>query len=164
MLRPLLLSTLLLSALRAAAASAQDAAPEPPAPTAGQYALLAGGSVAGGLVTLPLGAFVGPLAALGVPAGTYLTSRALGLRPTVGGVLLDVAVGTVIGVGVAAGTLYYVTEVAGHPYDLSADLGSIFVGYVAGAAATGLAHGIRLTVLRAPAGERSLGLHLRIDL
>lgn len=157
-MRPLLVASFLL--VIAASVHAQDGPAEPRAPTVGQHALLVGGAVVGGLVALPLG----PGAPIGVPVGTYLISHLLGLRPTAEGVLLDTVIGAAVGVGVGAATLYYITEIEGHPHDLSADFGSAFTGFVVGAAVTGLSHGVRLTLIRTPAGEQVPNLSLRIGL
>ena len=118
----------------------------------------------------------GPFLLLGAGAGTYLASGELGLGPTVGGVLIDTAVGAAVGYGVGAGTLFVLTEVAGAPSDLSTGIFSLSVGLAAGSAAVGVAHGVRLTLLRsdavevapaalaAPTGERVAGLRLRVGL
>ncbi len=151
-----MIRTLLLLALWATSAEAQ-----PAPPTAGQRVLLVTGAVAGGLVTAGL---VGPFVPITVAAATYGTSAALGLRPTVGGVLLDTAIGTAVGVGVGVATYAYVTEVQGADADLSASLGSALTGLVAGAAVTGAVHGVRLAALRAPTGGQAVGLRVIVGL
>ena len=170
----------LISSLAAASASAQPpAAPtdshqtltEAGVPTTGERVLLVVGAGGGALVTL----WTGPGALLGAGLGTYATSAALGLRPTVGGALLDTAVGTGVAVGVYWVTILAVVEVGGAPHALGTDLGSAALGLAAGAAAMGWVHGERLArlrsgarvapvVLRAPTGERTPGLSLRVGL
>ena len=142
-----------------------------PVPTTGDRLILAGGAVAG---LLPV-AFIGPFAVVTVGATTYLTSAALDLHPTVGGVALDVAAGTGIAivVGTAAGAvLYQQTGVS----DLGTAVFSAVVGGVVGAAATGLVHGARLGWLRSrglevapaalsvPGGDLEAGLRLSVRL
>ena len=163
--------SVLLLALLAASAPAQDARPGPP--TTGQRVVLVGGALAGGVLALP----AGPFLLLGAGAGTYVASSALRLDPTVGGVVVDTAVGAAVGVATGAAVLYAVTEVGGVEEDLSVSIGSVLVGLVMGSAATGAAHGVRLTLLRsgdgvevapaalaAPMGERVAGLRLRVGL
>ncbi len=158
----------LAAVLIATAAHAQTN--EYPVPTTGDRLLLASGAVAG---LLPV-AFLGPFAVVTVGATTYLTSAALDLNPTVGGVALDVAAGTGIAIVVATATgaaIYWQTETS----DLSTGLFSAFVGGVVGAAATGAIHGARLdwlrsdleaapTVLEGPGGEQVLGVRLSVRL
>ena len=162
---------LVLIALLAVSAQAQDAAP--PTPSRGQHVLLVGGALAGGVLALP----TGPFLVLGAGVGTYATSAALGLRPTVGGVLIDTAVGTGVGLAAGGAVLYAVTEIGGVQEDLSVSIGSLVVGLVVGSAAVGASHGVRLALLRAeapvevapavlaaPTGEAGPGLRLTVGL
>lgn len=158
-----------LFALLAVSASAQVA---PRAPTASDRVVLVAGALAGGVVTVP----AGPFLLVGAGAGTYVASTALGLGPTVGGVLIDTAVGTAIGYGAFAGTLFVFTEVAGYPSDLGTGIFSVVTGLAVGSAAIGAAHGVRLALLRvdtvevtpaalaAPTGERGVGMRVRVGL
>lgn len=140
---------------------AQDVGPDRQRPTTGQRVLLVTGAVAGGVLTAGL---VGPFVPIPVAAATYGTSAALGLRPTVGGVVLDTAAGTVFGICVYAATVYYITEVEGHPHEFGVDITGFLAGVVVGSAATGAVHGVRLAMLRGPDGDRAPGLSIRLGL
>ena len=153
---------LLLSVLVALSAQAQERPRE--RPTTGQRVILVLGSTAGGLTA----GFVGPFVPVSVAATTYATSAALGFDPAVGGVLVDTAIGTAVGVGVMVATRAYLVEVADAESGFSVDIGSFFVGVAAGSVATGVVHGARVRLapaaLAAPTGERSTGLSLRVRL
>lgn len=157
-----------LFALLAASASAQVAPPR--APTGGERALLVAGALAGGVAALP----TGPFLIVGAGVGTYAASELLGLGPTVGGVLLDTAVG--VGVAAAASGVvgYTLVHVAGYPSEFGTDITALFTGLFVGSAAIGVAHGARLAWLRAddvrvapaalavPGGRPSPGLTLSV--
>ncbi len=128
-------------ALLATAASAQDT--PRPVPTTGERVVLVVGAVGGGALTL----FAGPGALLGAGAATFGTSAALGLSPTLGGALLDTAVGTVVAVGTYHVSVLLMTA-GGAPHDISVDFGSALIGLAIGSATMGLAHGVRLAALR----------------
>jgi len=129
----------------AAPAHAQGAPPR--APTGGERAALVASALAGAAVALP----TGPFLIVGAGVRTYAASALLDLDPTVGGVLIDTAVGAGVAVAVGGGTLWLVTEAGGADPDLSASIGSVFVGLAAGSAAVGAVHGARLAWLRADA-------------
>ena len=156
----------------AGATSAQPEASEPArVPTTSDRLILVGSAFAGGVVASP----GGPFLILGAGVGTYAASRALSLDPTLGGVLLDTAVGAGVGWAVGGAAFLVLSEVAGNA-DLSASLGSVFVGLAVASAATGVSHGVRLAWLRSdrveaapgvlttPEGETVPALALRIGL
>lgn len=167
-----MLRALLLAALLTASARAQGAE-RYLVPTVGQRAVLVAGATAG---LLPI-VVLGPFATVTVAATTYGTSAALGLRPTVGGVALDTAVGTGVAVVVATGAVAILRRANNGTSDLSQDLGAVFVGVVAGAATTGVVHGVRLAAIRsgvdpvlmpvalaAPGGGGGPGVRLTVGL
>ncbi|PAP75251.1 hypothetical protein [Rubrivirga marina] len=158
---------LLLIVLLAASARAQVAPPR--APTGGDRMWLVAGALAGGVVASP----AGPFLLIGAGAGAYVASALLDLDPTIGGVVLDTAVGTGVAILVGAGTYGVLTEVAGAEGDLSTSIGSVLVGLAVGSAAIGVSHGVRLAtlrmetapaLLRTPAGGPPPGLTLSISL
>ena len=166
-MRILLVSAALLLAVPA---QAQDQRP-----TTGQRIVLVGGAAVGGLAV----GLVGPFVPVTVAAATYGTSAALGLDPSLRGVVLDTALGTAVGAAAGTATFVYWTEVEGYDADLGTSLGSFFVTVAAGSVATGsvatgLIHGARVRVpagvtlapaaLAAPTGERTTGLSLRLSL
>ena len=157
-----MLRLLALSCLIAGSAQAQERPHQ--TPTTNDRVVLVLGATAG-VLTVPL---TGPFAIGVVALTTYGTSRSLGLDPTVGGVLIDTALGMALGAGAGYATYGYLTQVAGSDADLSAALGSAFVGLVVGSVATGVIHGARVQVapaaLAAPTGERTTGLSLRVGL
>ena len=137
----------LLFTLVAASASAQVAPPR--APTGGERAILVAGALAGGAVGLA----TGPFSPLVAGAATLGTSAALGLGPTGGGVLLDMAAGTVVAVAVWRGGRWAVTTFGDPgPDSFSFEIGWAVTGLVVGGAAIGAVHGARLAWLRAPGG------------
>ena len=154
----MLLRVLAAFVVLAACAQAQEG----PRPTAGDRVVLVVGATAG-VLTVPV---LGPFAVLTVAAATYGTSASLGLDPTLGGVALDTVIGMGIGTGVGYAMYGYLTLVEGYDADLSVSLGSLFVGLVSGAVATGVVHGIRVepVSVAAPTGERTTGISLRVAL
>ena len=157
-----MLRLLVVSCIIAAAAHAQERPRE--RPTTGQRVVLVLGAVGGGLTA----GFVGPFVPVPVALATFGTSAALGLHPSVGGVLVDTAAGTLVGAVVAVGTHTALTEIGGAPGDLGTALGSFALGVAAGSVTTGLVHGARVHVapaaLAAATGERGVGLALRLGL
>ena len=139
-------------------------------PTTGQRIALVGGAAVGGLAV----GLVGPFVPVTVAAATYGTSAALGLDPSLRGVVLDTALGTAVGVAAGTATFVYWTQVEGYDADLGTSLGSFFVAVAAGSVATGVIHGVRVrvptgvtlapTALAAPTGGRTTGLSLRVSL
>ena len=159
-------------ALLATAASAQPA--ERPVPSTRQTVWLVTGGATAGLVT---GVAFFPAAPIAVAAATYGASAALGLHPTVGGVVLDAAAGTLVAVATTAGTFTLAVEAFGAPGDLGTAIGSLAVGVMVGGASAGLAHSVRLRLLRsgaavtvtpaalaAPTGEGGAGLRVTVGL
>lgn len=126
----------------------EDPARAHPVPTAGQRVLVVAGAVGGALTV----GSIGPFAPLAIGAATYGTSAALGLRPTVGGVALDTAVGVAVGVAGYATTVVYLTEVQGYAPEFGVDVAGLVVGLAVAAA------------LVAPTGERAAGLSVRVGL
>lgn len=64
--------------------------------------MIVAGAVGGGFL---VGVAFPPAAPLGVAAGTYGSSAALGLDPSLGEVVVDTALGTLV--GASAGMLWY---------------------------------------------------------
>lgn len=162
-------SILLASVLFSAAASAQPASPHR-APTVEDGAVL---------TVVGVGASVAAFAAAGEPSPTLVvpvvmggailgTSSALGLRPTVPGVLLDTAIGSAVGLGT------YEVYRRGTSPDFWGQTEAVVAGAVVGAGAAAVSHVVRLGHLRgvraapaalaAPTGERAAGLRLRVGL
>ncbi len=162
-----MLRLVLVAVLAASAAHAQNG--PHPVPSTGDRWLLVGGAVAG---LLPV-AFAGPFAVVTVGATTYATSAALGLSPTLGGVVLDTAVGTGVAIVVMTATGAAIYRQTGTS-DLGTAVFSALVGGVVGAGATGAVHGARLAWLRSaeaapvvlavPDGEPVLGLAVAVGL
>ena len=161
MLRPALAALAVL--LSAVPVRAQDAAP--PGPTAGERVVLVIGALGGaGLV----GIVLPPAAPLGVVAGTYAMGRSLGFDGSLGGVVVDAAVGGAVGFGVGVATLYVVSD-GETGSGLGEALFAAGAGLVAGAVTTALLYdGRRVEVapaaLAAPGGDRAPGLALRVRL
>ena len=148
-------------------ASAVAAQPAAPGPTRGQRTVLVAGALAGG-ATLGIALF--PAAPLGVATGVYLTGRALGLDASVGDVVVDAGIGTVVGVVVAYGTGYALRQASGSE---GSGLGEVFfaLGVGVGAIAVttaflydGRAVTVAPAALAAPTGERAAGLSVRVGL
>ena len=138
------LSLCLLAVLLAPSVGAQGA----PSPTPSDRAVLVGGALVGAVAT----SWSGPFMLASAGAGTYVASAALGLDPTLGGVVLDTAVGTGVALVTSMAVFHAVTEVGGQPSDPSTAVGSLLTGIAVGSAAVGVAHGVRLAALRAPTG------------
>jgi hypothetical protein len=162
-------SVLLASVFLSAAASAQSASPHR-VPTVEDSAVL---------TVVGVGASITAFAAAGEPSPTFVipvvmggailgTSSALGLRPTVPGVLLDTVVGSVAGLA----TYEVYRRSAGS--DFWGQTEAVVVGSVVSAGAAAASHVVRLGHLRGvraapaalavPSGERVAGLRLTAGL
>ncbi|PAP75250.1 hypothetical protein [Rubrivirga marina] len=162
-------SVLIASAVLCVAAHAQPA-------TSHRVPTVEDGAV---LTVVGVGASIAAFAAVGESSPTLAvpvamgaavlgTSSALGLRPTVPGVLLDTAVGSVAGLAT-----YEVYRRSTDP-NFWGQTEAVVVGAAVGAATVAAAHVIRLSHLRGvrgtpaalvgPEGERGAGLRLQVDL
>ena len=164
-----MLRAAVLAVLLSASASAQKAHP---VPTMSERVVLVAVPAVVGVSTVLL---AGPLAVVPVAGATYLTSSALGLGPTVGGVVLDVGGGVLVATAATAAAYVLLVDVGGAEGGLGAAIFSFVIGAGVGAASVGAIHGARLAwlrapvevspaSLRAPTGETAAGLTLRIGL